>query len=158
MPGRLGQRRGQEKGAGMLIQILLGAMLLMVSTMIAGGSALAMLDFFRRKAGWLATEPYNLKLVAALMIATLWVMLIVTLSVWGWAATFLLLGAFAGIEEALYFSLVVFTTLGFGDVLLPPEWRLLGGIMAVNGLLNVGMLTAVMLETLRTIRSRQKED
>ncbi|MFV0302689.1 MAG: ion channel [Paracoccus sp. (in: a-proteobacteria)] len=142
----------------MLIQIALGALLLMLSTMIAGGSALAMLDFFRRKVDWLTREPHDLKLVVALMVANLWVMGIVTLSVWGWALTFHALGAFAGLDEALYFSLVVFTTLGFGDVLLPVEWRLMGGMMAVNGLLNVGLLTAVMLETLRTIRTRQKED
>lgn len=142
----------------MLIQIALGALLLMLSTMIAGGSALAMLDFFRSRSRWLAVEPHNLKLVAALMIASLWVMGIVTLGVWGWALTFHWLGAFASLEESLYFSLVVFTTLGFGDVLLPQEWRLLGGIMAVNGLLNVGMLTAVMMETLRSIRTRQKRN
>ncbi|AUH65611.1 metal transporter [Paracoccus zhejiangensis] len=158
MPGRLGQSWGREKGARVLIQIALGAVLLMLSTVIAGATALAMLGFFRRRSDWLAREPHDPKLVAALMLASLWVLLIVTLGVWGWALTFHLLGIFASLEEALYFSLVVFTTLGFGDVLLPQQWRLLGGLMAVNGLLNMGMLTAVMIETLRSIRARQKGD
>lgn len=140
----------------MLDQILLGGVLLILSTMIAGGSALLMLGFFRRRAVWLATGAQDLKLVAALMIASLWVMLIVTCSVSIWAMAFRLLGILPTMEEAVYFSLVVFTTLGFGDVLLPQAWRLLGGIMAVNGLLNVGMLTAVMMETLRTIRARHE--
>lgn len=135
---------------------MLGSVLLLVSSMIAGGSAIAMLTFFRRRADWFAREPHDLRMVAAMMVASLWVMMIVTISITIWATAFRMLGLFPVLEEAVYFSLVVFTTLGFGDVLLPKEWRILGGVMAVNGLLNVGMLTAIMMETLRAIRSRQK--
>jgi len=47
-------------------------------------------------------------------------------------------------EEAAYFSLVTFTTLGYGDITLGPDWRLLSGIEALNGILLVGWSTAVM--------------
>ena len=55
----------------------------------------------------------------------------------------------------MYFSLVSFTTLGFGDVLFPPEWRLLSGMAAANGLLNFGLLTALLVEALRHVRLGQ---
>jgi len=45
--------------------------------------------------------------------------------------------------------------LGFGDILLPMEWRLLAGMAAVNGLLNFGFLTVLTVEVLRRIRLAQ---
>ena len=58
------------------------------------------------------------------------------------------LGLFPSLEQAVYFALVAFTTLGYGDVLLPKEWQLLGGMAAANGLLNFGLLIAVLLAIL----------
>ncbi|MGB5992819.1 MAG: ion channel, partial [Desulfobacterales bacterium] len=42
-----------------------------------------------------------------------------------WASTYLALNAIEGLEQALYFSMVTFTTLGYGDILLDERWRLL---------------------------------
>ncbi len=114
-----------------------------------------MLRFFNSNRRWLENGKHDAKLVIAMMVSSLWVMLIVTVSVLIWAIAFLWLDIFPDMEKSVYFGLVTFTTLGFGDVLLPDEWRILGGIMAVNGLLNVGMLTTVVLETLRSIRDHQ---
>jgi hypothetical protein len=77
------------------------------------------------------------------------------MGVWIWALALRGLGIFAHLEEAVYFALVAFTTLGFGDVLLPEEWRLLAGMAATNGLLNIGLTTALMLDSLRSIRAGQ---
>jgi hypothetical protein len=43
-----------------------------------------------------------------------------------WATVYYLLGAFATFEEALYFSISTFATVGYGDVVLPNSWRILG--------------------------------
>ena len=45
-----------------------------------------------------------------------------------WAAAYLRLGAFEGVESAVYYSMVTFTTLGFGDIILTERWRLLSSI------------------------------
>ena len=48
-------------------------------------------------------------------------------------------------EKAVYFSVVTFTTLGYGDItLVEHEWRLLSGIEALNGILLVGWTTALL--------------
>ena len=47
-------------------------------------------------------------------------------------------------EEATYFSLVTFTTLGYGEITLGPQWRLLSGIEAMNGILIAGWSTALL--------------
>lgn len=80
----------------------------------------------------------------------------VTVSVWIWAIALWQLDIFQTIEASVYFSLVAFTTLGFGDILLPIEWRLLGGLAAANGLLNFGILTAMLVETLRQTQTKQR--
>ena len=80
---------------------------------------------------------------------------LLTIWVWLWALTFYALELFPGLEPCVYFALVSFTTLGYGDVLLPHEWRLLGGMTAANGFLNFGILVASLTEALRNVRLAQ---
>ena len=47
-------------------------------------------------------------------------------------------------ERAVYFSLVTFTSLGFGDVVLERRWRVLSGTQAVSGLIINGWTAAFM--------------
>jgi hypothetical protein len=86
-----------------------------------------------------------------------WVLGVITAGVWVWAFAYLWIGAFSTLEQSVYFSLVCFTTLGLGDVLLPQEWRILAGMTAANGFLNFGLLTALLIEALRQIRLGQVE-
>lgn len=53
--------------------------------------------------------------------------------------------ALVDLEEALYFSLITFTTVGYGDVVIEQNWRLMAGIEALNGILLMGWSTAVLL-------------
>jgi hypothetical protein len=62
------------------------------------------------------------------------------------------IGAFDSLESAVYFSLVSFTTLGFGDIILGKEWRILSGMMAANGLLIFGLTTAVLVDFLSRLK------
>ena len=52
---------------------------------------------------------------------------------------------FESLEKAVYFSVVTFATLGYGDItLIDHEWRILSGIEALNGVLLVGWTTALL--------------
>jgi len=61
-----------------------------------------------------------------------------------WAIIFLFCGEFSDIGTAYYHSAVNFTTLGYGDVLLSPRWRMLGPLEAGNGMLMFGVSTAMV--------------
>ena len=61
-----------------------------------------------------------------------------------WALLFLALGEFEDYATAAYHSAVNFTTLGYGDVVMSPRWRLLGALEAANGILMFGVSTAMM--------------
>src|SRR5687767_4992278 len=56
-----------------------------------------------------------------------------------WAGVFVLCGEFKNYEQAFYHSAVNYTTLGYGDVVMSPRWRLLGPLEAVNGVLMGGL-------------------
>ena len=90
-------------------------------------------------------------------VGAVWIIGLLTMGVWLWAITFHALGVFPTLEESVEVSLVAYPTLGFGDVLLPQDWRLLSGMAAANGLLNFGLMTVVLVEALRNIRLGQIE-
>ncbi len=62
-----------------------------------------------------------------------------------WALLYTVLGAFENFETAAYFSGVTFTSLGYGDVVLPGRLRLLGPLQAANGLMMFGITTALFI-------------
>ena len=62
-----------------------------------------------------------------------------------WAFAYLALGAIESVEEAGYFSMVTYTTLGYGDVTLSAEWRLLSAFESANGIIMFGWTTAIVL-------------
>jgi hypothetical protein len=61
-----------------------------------------------------------------------------------WAALFVLCGEFKSFELAYYHSAVNYTTLGYGDLIMSPSWKLLGPLEAANGALMFGVSTAMI--------------
>ncbi len=141
----------------MTLQIAIGTLLILVTLITVLLAFWSLQALLARPADWLAREPHRPKMLLVVLVTALWVLGTVTVGVWLWAATLLWLGVFATLEASVYFSLVAFTTLGFGDVLLPSEWRLLSGMAAANGLLLMGLLTAMLVEVLRDLRVAQQD-
>ena len=73
-----------------------------------------------------------------------------------WALAYQIFDAAPPDAELVYFAFVNYTTLGYGDVLPAQNWRLLGPITAMNGIILFGWSTAIIFEVLRkTLRSGQ---
>jgi len=83
---------------------------------------------------------------AALVLLSVWLLAAHLLEIGLWAGLFMRLDLFTALEPALYFTAASYTTLGFGDVLLPEEWRLLSGACAASGLLMFGLSAALLFE------------
>jgi hypothetical protein len=75
-----------------------------------------------------------------------------------WAGLYLWVGALSEVKEALYFSLVSFTTLGYGDVVLSDEWRILSAFEAVNGIILFGWSTAIIVAIAQRLRPHHSDD
>lgn len=73
-----------------------------------------------------------------------------------WSAPYIFFGVIEGFEKAFYFSMVTYTTLGYGDVLLPEKWRLLGSFEAASGIIMFGWTTAIVMSAIRYIYFHEK--
>ena len=140
----------------MLAQLARGSVLILVTIVVAAVSWWVLERLLTRLHGWAVRPPHGPKLMVILSMSLVWTLGMMTISVWVWAISLYILKIFVTFEASVYFSLVAFTTLGFGDILLPQEWRLLGGLAAANGLLMFGLLTAILVEILRNMRQRQR--
>jgi ion channel len=66
-----------------------------------------------------------------------------------WALAYAIVDAAPAGADLVYFALVNYTTLGYGDVIPMARWRLLGPMTAMNGVLLFGWSTAVIFQVLR---------
>lgn len=92
---------------------------------------------------------YPLGKLAGLMIG---IMAVLTITHVGhvivWSLTYTVAGAVQEPAGSFYFAFVNFTTLGYGDIVPTPEWRLLGPMTAMNGVLLLGWSAAVIFAAL----------
>ena len=68
-----------------------------------------------------------------------------TVQVWLWAWALVGVGTLRDWNSAIYFSLVSYTSLGYGDVILGPGARIFGAFSSVTGLLFFGISTAFLV-------------
>jgi len=80
--------------------------------------------------------------VGLLVRVFVWIVFLHLVQVVLWALVFLRAGELPGLETAVYFSLATYTTIGFGDVVLRPGWRVLAGIEGLTGMVLIGWSTA----------------
>ena len=123
----------------------LGMMVLTViihAVFMVGGARVA--RWRRSRFGITGKETLKAVLLSAL---TVWMFLAIVLETLLWALLYLfnpLITALPDLETAFYFSMVTFTTLGFGDVVLTGQWRTLASIQAANGVIIFGWTTALI--------------
>jgi hypothetical protein len=75
-----------------------------------------------------------------------------------WARLFVICGEFSDFQTAYYHSAVNYTTLGYGDLIMSPSWRLLGPLEAANGALMFGVSTAMIFAVIVRMIQTKYED
>jgi len=65
------------------------------------------------------------------------------IAIWAWL--FNLLGEFEQFDDAFYHSAVNFGSLGYGDIVMSDQYKLLGALEAINGVLMIGVSTAALM-------------
>ena len=134
----------------MLVQLLL-AVLMVVATVAVHLIGLATLVAVLRSRRGLARRVRK-NALTLLLGASLGLFALHTIEIWLHAAVYLALGATADFEEALYFSTVTYTSIGYGDVVLVKTWRILGAIEGATGLMMIGWSTAFLVSLLTQLR------
>jgi Ion channel len=72
-----------------------------------------------------------------------WTLLLHLLQIAVWAFHYSLSKAMPDLSAAFYFSVVTYTTTGYGDLVLSEQWRLVGGVEALTGILMCGLSTGM---------------
>lgn len=94
--------------------------------------------------GLLASEIQIVRVVSVLLLLHL-------VEAGVWATFYRLSGVLSDLETAVYFSITSYTTVGYGDVVLPSPWRLLGPMEAAVGILMFGWSTGIMVTAITKI-------
>ena len=129
----------------MLIAILIGTGTLVLNLAIQVAALVLVMRFLLRRLDTIppgpdfVTEVWMLGIVLAMLFAGH------VLQFATWAFLFLAVREFADFQTAFYHSVVNFTSLGYGDIVMSPRWRLLGALEAANGILMFGLTTGGLL-------------
>jgi hypothetical protein len=92
-------------------------------------------------------SPYVVRRVGLLLGVFTFIVLLHLIQITLWAAVFWGEGELPTLEKAVYFSTTTYTTVGFGDVVLGPGWRVLAGIEGLTGIILVGWSTAFVFRS-----------
>lgn len=74
-----------------------------------------------------------------------WMILLHLIEITVWGLVYAGAAAMPDLQAAFYFSAVTYTTTGYGDLVLPSEWRLVGAVEALTGILMCGWSTGFFL-------------
>ena len=95
----------------------------------------------RHARGHAIRRPRTSRWIGLFVQIAAWIVLLHLVEISLWAVVYVWDEAMPDLQSALYFSAVTYTTTGYGDLLLPQDWRLVGAIEALTGILMCGWST-----------------
>ena len=132
----------------MWINIIIGIILIIITTIVHSILTRFILYFNRVSLGsWYFIRLNHSHLWISIIAIIIFFVTILEALIW--MVCYLKFGVIESFEEALYFSMVTFTTLGYGDIVLDENWRLLSSMQAVNGSIILGWSTAMLISTIQ---------
>ncbi|QNL18950.1 two pore domain potassium channel family protein [Hyphobacterium sp. CCMP332] len=141
----------------MLSSLIVSAAMITLTVVIHMVGLLGLMAFLQARSPRL--RPFHSRLGQAgfIILTVLGLVAIHGLEMWLYAALYLVLGVFNDMEEALYFSISTFTTVGFGELVIEGRWRILGALESFNGFLLIGWSTAFMVSVISRIRTMEMD-
>jgi hypothetical protein len=134
----------QAHPIAILVPLALGTLVIICSTIIHGLALSVTISSFRRERR-LGRAGVNTVIDFAIVVVAIFIAFtahLVEIGMWAWL--FLLCGEFPDWGSAYYHSAVNYTTLGYGDIIMSPAWKLLGPLEAADGALMFGVSTAMV--------------
>ena len=140
----------------MFANLVIGTVLMVVNLGIQVFAVSVLVGYFSRRLGTgelkpsLKSDSKSLSVVMAVLMLGHFFMFAT------WAMLFLYLGEFEDFATAFYHSTVNFTSLGYGDIVMSEERRLLGALEAANGVLMFGLSAGAILSVMNGMFNRRK--
>jgi len=103
---------------------------------------------------WLHRRRPVWRVMLIFVLALMFIVTSHTAQVWVWAIIYVYWEVLPDWNSAVYFSLVTYTSLGYGDIVLAPGVRIFAGFAAVTGLLGFGISTAYLVALMARLPRR----
>jgi voltage-gated potassium channel Kch len=140
-----------------LRQVIEGGGLIALTVAIHAAGAIGLLWFLGKyRPIWLRHDSLGFAVLSISGIVSCLVLLHLT-EIAAWAFYYHLKGLFPDFETAAYYSLATYTTVGYGDVVLPREWRLEGTSEALVGILMTAWSTALLINVVNKFHAKVVE-
>ncbi|HVJ32516.1 MAG TPA: potassium channel family protein [Terriglobia bacterium] len=136
-------------------QLAIAAFLVTTTVIIHFFGLFLLTAFVRVNQKRLGRDNMHIDQIAVLIAAVLGLFAIHSAEIWLYALFFDFMHVFPTLEDALYFSLTSYATIGYGDVVLSHQWRILGAIEGVNGILLLGWSIAFLVGVVGRFRHMQ---
>lgn len=149
------KRRTQIHRVAILVPLAVSASAVVSTIFVHALAVGATVKFVRREIGRGRTGAGFWIDFAIVALTMLFVLVAHLVEIALWAVLFVVVGEFSQFGTAYYHSAVNYTTLGYGDVIMTPSWRLLGPLEAANGAVMFGVSTAMVFTVIqRVIQAR----
>ena len=137
---------------GAVQQILLGTGMLTLSALVHVTAIVLSIPYYRKFATAFPLEDWPKIRVGAFLSLSIFVLVFShTIQIWAWAIVFVGITNLPDLVTSFYFTTVTYTTLGYGDIVLGPEARIVATFSAVTGLLTFGISTAFLIGVLSRV-------
>ena len=144
----------------MLNEIALAGVIVSVCLLLHVAGLSLMAEWLLQRREYLERQGARIRYAILMILLFSGIMLLHTVETSIWALFYYTRALFDDFETSLYFSLTSYTTIGYGDVLLPQKWRLLGAIEGISGVLLCGISTAfifAVMSAMFQIRIQQQK-
>lgn len=138
----------------MLFNITIGVFIICITIIIQAYGTKYWLNHILKQKKKNTFVRFDRKVVQIMIFTALFLLSLNFLEAIIWGFTYYLLPGiteFQTLEKAIYFSLVTFTTLGYGEITISSSNRILAGLEAMSGVLLLGWTTAMMFSMLQYI-------
>jgi len=138
----------------MLEEVALGLVLVLATTVVQGVFMITGVRFVHWRVTWRDKVKNHAPKAVLVSVFTAWMFVAMILEALLWAVFYLhhpAITTLPDLESALYFSMVTFASVGYGDVVLTGDWRMLAALEGANGVIMFGWTTALIFYVIQYV-------
>ena len=139
----------------MASELALATLMVVLTVVIHAAGLYALTRVMRledRKEAIARIHPMSLRGFAATLVAILGIFVLHGVEIWLYAFLYTFLGAIGTLRDAVYFSIITYGAIGYGDAQMAEEWRLVSAIEGINGIVLIGWSTAFFITVIGRMR------
>ncbi len=141
----------------MLIELVVAALMVLVTVVIHGLGLFGLarvLRLERQEEAHRHIPPLSWRSAWMMLASVLGLFLLHGFEIWLYAGLYQLLGAVPDLRTAVYFSTITYSTIGYSDAAILPDWQLVAAIEGINGILLLGWTTAFFVRAMSILGRR----